>query len=155
MKSEFSNLFDIVHANASAIITVEEDRQILLAQRESGRRGVMTTVDITLKKKEARKRKKDEEVRQQQRKSKEIKKIPQSKAVLDKSSSASSAEEQEEQAATSNSLKQGRKEVITSELAATLDQNMISDIAGVYVIGETVCSRGQKVQPLVLNQSSI
>ena len=56
LKSEFSNLFDIVHANASTIITVEEDRQFLLAQREPRRPGVMTTVDITLKKKEARKR---------------------------------------------------------------------------------------------------
>jgi len=154
-KSEFKNLFDIAHANALDMITIEEDRQFLLAQRESGRRGVMTTVDVTLKKKEARKRKKDEQFRQRQERSKEVKEIQQSKAVLEESTSASSAEEQEEQATTSSSLKRGRKQIVSPELAASLDRNKISDRAAVHVIGETMRSLGQKVQPLSLNRSSI
>ena len=39
-KSEFNNLFAIAHANASNKITIKEDRQFLLVQREPGCRGV-------------------------------------------------------------------------------------------------------------------
>ena len=45
--------------------------------------------------------------------------------------------------------------MVTPELAVTIDRLMISARAAVYVIGETVRSLGQKVQPLALNQSSI
>ena len=115
------------------MITMEESCQFLLVQREPGRCGLMTTVDVI--KKEARKRKKDEQFRQEQEKLKEMKKIRQSKAVLEESTNTSSAEEQEKQAATLTSLKRGRKQVVTSEFAVTLDHNMISDRATVYVIG--------------------
>ena len=53
------------------------------------------------------------------------------------------------------SLKQGRKQVVTSVLAATLDRSMISYRATVYVIGETVLSLVQKFQPLALKRSNV
>ena len=34
----FENLFDIAHANALEMISVEEDKQFLMGQREPGRR---------------------------------------------------------------------------------------------------------------------
>ena len=34
----FENLFDIAHANALEMISIEEDKQFLMAQREPGRR---------------------------------------------------------------------------------------------------------------------
>ena len=51
--------------------------------------------------------------------------------------------------------KRGRQKVLTTNLVATLDQNKVSDRASVMIVGETVCSLTQEIQPLVLNQSSI
>ena len=51
-KSMFENLFDIAHANALEMISNEEDRQFLIAQREPGRRGVMGSIDISFTRKE-------------------------------------------------------------------------------------------------------
>jgi hypothetical protein len=46
------DLFDIAHANAMNMMTIEEDKAFLLAQREKGRRGAMSSVDNVLAKKE-------------------------------------------------------------------------------------------------------
>ena len=48
------NLFDIAHMDALSIITIQEDRDFLIAQREKGRRGCMSTVDRVLASKEVR-----------------------------------------------------------------------------------------------------
>ena len=50
--AEFPNLFDISHGNAFHMITIQEDRDFLLAQRQPGRRGCMARLDRKLKKKE-------------------------------------------------------------------------------------------------------
>ena len=42
------DLFDISHANALDIIVLQEEKDFLLAQRESRRRGYMESVDKTL-----------------------------------------------------------------------------------------------------------
>lgn len=39
--SKLDDLFDIAHANALDMITIDEDRAFLIAQREKGRRGYM------------------------------------------------------------------------------------------------------------------
>ena len=49
----FNDLFDVAHQDALHLIKIEEDKQFLLAQREKGRRGVMTGVDVSQVKKEA------------------------------------------------------------------------------------------------------
>ena len=54
----FSDLFDIAHQDALVLITVEEDRAFLLAQRVKGRKGAMAGVDVKLVKKEAEMRQK-------------------------------------------------------------------------------------------------
>ena len=48
---EFPNLSDVSHGNAFQMITIQEDRDFLLVQRESGRRGSMVGLDRKLKKK--------------------------------------------------------------------------------------------------------
>ncbi|GBN83840.1 hypothetical protein AVEN_257962-1 [Araneus ventricosus] len=52
--SDLNNLFDIAHANALEIIKIEEDRKLLLSQREAGRRGCLMGVDMKLAKREER-----------------------------------------------------------------------------------------------------
>lgn len=46
------DLFDMAHQDALHMITIEEDKQFLLAQREKGRRGSMAGVDTVLARKE-------------------------------------------------------------------------------------------------------
>ena len=46
------NLFDISHANAMSMITLEEDREFLSAQRLEGRQGSMISKDMSLSKQE-------------------------------------------------------------------------------------------------------
>lgn len=50
---DLQNLFDIAHADALEMITVQEDRQFLITQRD-GHRGYMAGVDIVLSAKEER-----------------------------------------------------------------------------------------------------
>ncbi len=161
-KSMFENLFDIAHANALEMISNEEDRQFLIAQREPGRRGVMGSIDISFTRKENRKRDRKQQVEKRQRTSVESRRLLQSLAVLESSTSSDDTEEEEDlfvgpisSYMMQSTSKRGRQEVLTTNLVATLDQNKVSDRAAVMIIGETVHSLGQEIQPLVLNQSSV
>ena len=51
-KADFNDLFDVAHADALTLIKITEDREFLVAQREKGRRGCMSSVDKQLEKKE-------------------------------------------------------------------------------------------------------
>ena len=136
-KSMFENLFDIAHANALEMISIEEDKQFLMAQREPGHRGVMGPVAISFKKKENR-------IEKWQQNSAKNLKFLQSKALLESSTSASSTEEEEDifvgpnsSNMTPSTSKWGSQHVLTPDLVATLDQNKVSDRAAMMVIGET------------------
>ena len=50
--NDLDNLFDVAHMNALSLITIEEDKDFLIAQREKGRRGCMISVDSALAAKE-------------------------------------------------------------------------------------------------------
>ena len=163
-KSMFENLFDIAHANALEKISIEEDKQFLMAQREPGRRGVVGPVVISFKKKETEKErgKRKEMVEKRQQNSAKNLKFLQSKALLESSTSASSTKEEEDifvgsksSNMTPSTSKRGSQHVLTPDLVATLDRNKVSDRAAVMVIGETARSLGQGIQPLILNRSSI
>ena len=146
----FENLFDIAHANALEMISIEEDKQFLMAQHEPGCRGVMGPVAISFKKKK-------EMVEKWQQNSAKNLKFLQSKALLESSTSASSTEEEDIFVGTksSNMTPSTSKHVLTPDLVATLDRNKVSDRAAVMAIGETARSLGQGIQPLILNRSSI
>lgn len=61
---KMANLFDIGDADALKKITIDEDRQFLMAPREPGRRGCMSTVDVFTTQKENRKMEREEKLRQ-------------------------------------------------------------------------------------------
>ena len=63
LTAEFSNLFGVSHGNAFQMITIQEDRNVLLAQRKLGRRGFMTGLDRKLKKKESKKTTRMEQIK--------------------------------------------------------------------------------------------
>ncbi|KAK4316951.1 hypothetical protein Pmani_011929 [Petrolisthes manimaculis] len=161
-KSIFDNLFDIPHAKALEMISIKEDKQFLIAQRKPGRCGAMVSVDVSLKKKEDRKRKREEQIVKRREKVAKDANLQQSQVIVENSSSQSSSEEEENPVAgpsdsclTPRPMKRGRQQVLSPDLVATLDRNKVSDRAAVMVIGETLRSLGQEIQPLALNRSSI
>lgn len=66
-KESLNDLFDIAPNNALQIISVEEDRLFLAAQREKGRRGYIGVVDKESVAKETRKRKREEKIEVQKK----------------------------------------------------------------------------------------
>ncbi|KAF2886056.1 hypothetical protein ILUMI_20115 [Ignelater luminosus] len=63
-----NNLFDIAHANAVSLISIEEDQEFLIAQRKPNREGSMIGIDLKLtaaeKRKAERKKKKKQKSRE-------------------------------------------------------------------------------------------
>ncbi|GBL84771.1 hypothetical protein AVEN_93813-1 [Araneus ventricosus] len=53
-KQKLEDLLDIAHSNALIIITIEEDRQFLISQRQKGRIGVLRGIDKRTDEKEKR-----------------------------------------------------------------------------------------------------
>lgn len=97
------DLFDVAHSDALSMKN-NEDRAFLLAQREKGRRGCMTTVDKTIAEKEERKDKAEKKNGQYRRRAGETSASTSAVATLASSSSSSdassSAEESSEDEAT-------------------------------------------------------
>jgi hypothetical protein len=50
--SKLNDLFDVTHANALELISLEEDKQFLINQRKKGRPGSMYGIDMKLSQKE-------------------------------------------------------------------------------------------------------
>ncbi|KAK2716028.1 hypothetical protein QYM36_010560, partial [Artemia franciscana] len=136
--SRLEDLFDIAHADALNTMSIQEDKDLLLAQREKGRRGSMVGVDETLACKEKRA----------------------STAELTTSGSEiSAAEDVDSEGAVGGSRtqkrKRGRKAVVTPELAAALDRTKVSDRKAVFVIAETAKRLGMTIDQLALNRDSV
>lgn len=67
----FENLFDIAHANAMDMMTIEEDKMFLLNQRKPGRVGCFGGVDTQTKKREYEAAKQKDTIQQRKRKAEE------------------------------------------------------------------------------------
>ncbi|KAK6185944.1 hypothetical protein SNE40_008071 [Patella caerulea] len=157
-KESFDDLFDVAHADALTLITISEDREFLLAQREKGRRGTMAGIDVTLDNKNKRKAqrmlkvaaKKQHEVQEQQARS----------STVTLASSSSSADESTggegvTGAKTPPPPKRGRMTVVTPTLSAALDRTKMSDRKAMMVVTATAQSLGHNVEDMALNRSSI
>ena len=170
--SRLDDLFDIAHANALSMISVAEDREFLLAQREKGRRGSMAGIDTKLAAKEKRTVARQEQLLARQHRMEDLQRKQNETAVL--LSSTSSSEEEIQKTGSSQDRyandeglvegcsyqtpakrKRGRKSIVTPQLAATLDRTKISDRKAMFVISETAKSLGHNVENLALNRDSI
>lgn len=159
--SDYNDIFDVAHEKAMEMIQVADDREFLLAQREKGRRGCMTSVDTITQKQEKYREERDLKMQRFKRKSELDVAMMKEKVTLgDSSSSEDEAGDTGEPAAGCSSdppscPKRGRKTVISKELAATLDRHCVSDRAAMMVVAETAKSLGHDVKELALNRSSI
>ena len=93
LKDDLDNIFDMAHQDALDMITIVEDKEFLIAQREKGRRGSMAGVDLVLTEKEVRAQKRKVAEEKRKLRSKEEEEEPKT-AILESSStdSTSSAE---------------------------------------------------------------
>jgi hypothetical protein len=170
--SDFDNLFDIAHKDALTLITIKEDKEFLLAQREKGRRGSMGPIDTKLSKKEERS--KERQLQIELRKKKEIlrlnEEIQMSKVndnTIDCADSHCSSSDNDDElyVPSSKRLKQNSTpkkvntlkatNIVTSEVASALDRTKVSDRNAMYVLSATVQSLGHNIQSFTLNRESI
>lgn len=153
------------------MITIPEDREFLLAQREKGRRGSMVGVDAKLAAKEKRSAERQEQMLARKRRMEDLKRS--GKEIAELISSSSSTDTEEEDAScigdrvtsegavggslseTSSKRKRGRTSIITPELAAALDRTKLSDRKATFVIAETVKSLGLGIDDIALNRDTI
>lgn len=158
--SQLDDLFDVAHADALTMMTVEEDKEFLKAQREKGRRGVMAGVDAMLMAKEKRAAERGKLAAVRRRKNDEDLKRENAIAVLESSSSIPTSEEEDEaehsEVVGRTFRKRGRKKIVTPSLAAALDRTKMSDRKATFVIAESLKSVvGHNMDDFVLNRSSI
>jgi hypothetical protein len=156
-QEELDDLFDIAHANALQLITIDEDINFLLAQREKGRRGYMAGIDKELADQEERKKEKEEKYKRFREKQLLEEQHKMTLAELDFSCASSEEGHSEEENAASKpkKKKRGRKNIITSDLASALDRTKVSDREAVHILSATAFSLGQDLNECALNRSTI
>ena len=126
---KFEDLFDIAHANALSMIANKEDKNFLIAQREKGRCGTMSSLDKMLAAKQKQNREKDDKARKCKLAAEEDEVRCKEMVILDSStvntsSTESDASQHESVSSTSRNhsvKKRGRKEVLSPNLSAALD----------------------------------
>lgn len=161
-----NNLFDIAHSRALQMMTIEEDKEFLLAQRMKGRKGFMQGVDKKLARKELLQVEREERQLTRKRKAEEEKARLTETAKI--SSDSSSDENPQRKKPRRNcqedldfepipgpSKKRGRKICITEELASTLDRTNISNRKATFILAHTAKTFGQDINQLALNEKSV
>lgn len=157
-KQLLPDLFDIAHSDALEMISIQDDKDFLLAQREKGRRGYMAGIDKILAKKEIQKQQKIEafeHLRQKDRKKRE-----QLFAQVELCSSNNSTEDESEPVSetallVSRKRRRATRNIISPELVASLDRNQVSDRKAVHVLSAAAASLGQNIEEIAVNRSTI
>jgi hypothetical protein len=162
-KLELKNLFDIAHEDALQLITIAEDREFLVGQRESGRRGSMAGVDEALAGREKRR-----DIRARARKrsiEKEKNRIDaQETAVLsDESDNGDGlisnedldAEERPVEQACKAKRAKKRLPVVTVNLAAALDRTKTSDRNAAYILSQAAVTFNKDASNVSVSRSTI
>ncbi|XP_065223043.1 uncharacterized protein LOC135847444 [Planococcus citri] len=161
------NLFDIAHANALELIKIEEDKLFLQCQRQPGRPGSLIGVDKNLAEKERRQAIRDEEEKQRK-----LKHLETSTSATASCSSQNVVESEfndhESFISTENDkntddtefvanirTEPSKKNFITPELVAALDQCRLSIRDSVFVIGAVAEALGHNIDQLSISKSSI
>ena len=161
-QQSLDDLFDVAHGNAPNMMTIEEDKQFLMVQREKGRQGCMGGVDANLVKKP--KKKQVDLVKHGERKEKADEEAEASNMQIILEGSSSSATEDltldDEGVAGSSGVsllppKRRRKQILTPALSSCLDRANVSDRAAMFIVSETAKSLGDNFQDFTLSAASI
>jgi len=153
------------------LIKNPEDREFLLAQRESGRRGCMGPVDNVLATKEAQALKKKEnaynrqqQAQQEEHSMKETIELCVSADIADNTETGDTDDDflpfrgnwsEEPSTSMPKHRKRARKSIISPELAATMDRTKLSDCKATFMLATTARSLGNDVNDYSFNRLSI
>ncbi|GBN44935.1 hypothetical protein AVEN_7158-1 [Araneus ventricosus] len=170
--SDLNNLFDIAQANALEIIKIEEDRKILLSQREPGQRGCLMGIDMKLAKREERALLRV--IEQENRRSKAHHSSEIDDNFMDSSEESSGTEDISDQPGPSSNIAQssleeninaqielrmgivrGRKCFLTPKIMAVLDRFHISQRSAVFILEAVAESLGHNIDELAINRNTI
>jgi hypothetical protein len=164
-KEGLKELFDIAHANALEIITIPEDKEFLVAQREKGRRGKMGAVDTALVKKQAEVQKRQNDLERRKAREEADKISRQEQVVLTSSSSeaegtADDTDDDDEALGAvggmpSHKRKRGRQNLIDDKLSTSLDVAKVSDRGAAVVITPVLQRLGHDPSEYNVSYSSI
>lgn len=162
-RESLESLFDIAHANALKMITIEEDRLFLLGQREKGRLGQIGSLDRELNKKQAIKLKEDAKLEcRKRRETENIKRLTEKCVLMSSSSSSIDDSNSDEAFRRSGSplpgpsqRKKARNRIIDDRLAVSLDVAKVSDRKAALVLTSTLRSAGCDVASYSISSASI
>lgn len=158
---KLDTLFDIAHANAMALIKIEEDRLFLTDQRGE-RIGYMAGIDLELSRKEERSAQRklcetERKLREEERKRKRHTLVTEN--ASDYSETSESDEDCTDFDANLNAPGPSKRRkpisVMSSEIASALDRTNITDREATLVIAATVQSLGQDVSGYAISRSTI
>ncbi|GBN47962.1 hypothetical protein AVEN_62951-1 [Araneus ventricosus] len=170
--SDLNYLFDIAHANALEIIKIEEDRKLLLSQRESGRRGCLMGIDMKLVKRKERVLLRVKEQENRLAKAHHSSEIDDN--FMDSSEESSGTEDISDQPGPSSSITHssleeninaqtelrmgivcGMKCFLTPKIMAALDRFHISQRSAVFILEAVAESLGHNIDELAINRNTI
>ncbi|KAL4090628.1 hypothetical protein QTP88_025427 [Uroleucon formosanum] len=163
--SKLDDLFDIAHADALNLISIEEDRAFLVAQRQKGRLGSLLGIDKNkcMKEKNSEERMQAENKRNY-RAHQEL--VALSETVqLQSSSSTDEYDDTDSEAIMFENVagpstkhfrsSRGFEAFVSEKLAVVLDKCKISDRNAVHLLIATAEALGNNVNKLIINRSSI
>ena len=157
--SDLHELFDISSKDALKTMKNENDRQFLLLQRQDPQSSSMSVIDGSLSK-ESRKRLQDDKAAASKERcaAQVCMDVPSSSAVAD-TDSASSAQSDSIFKIPSTPEPPQRKRlhqnILTAEVAASLDRVMLPDCGAMFVVGAVAQALGLDLSDVVLSCNSI
>lgn len=159
-KERLANLFDVAKAGALETMTNEEDKAFLLAQREPGRRGRMGGADTALAAQEQRSSQRQAAQEVRKRRAEEEASTSAARVQLEDSSSTSSSTSAEGSPTRGISPVPPKRpranlNIVTPDVAASLDRVKVSDRGAVFVLTETARALGHDTVEYNINRTSI
>ena len=157
LQQSLDDLFDVAHVNALNMMTIEEDKQFLMAQREKRCQGCMSGIDSNSVKKQKKKQVDLLKHRERQQKADEEAKASNAQIILEDSCSLAAHDEDMAGSSGVSSLppKCRRKQILTPALSSSLDCANVSDRAAMFIVSETAKNLGHNIQDFTLNAASI
>ncbi|KAG0725940.1 Ras-related protein Rab-21 [Chionoecetes opilio] len=153
------DLLDIAHSDALTLMTIPEDKEFLLAQREKGRRGSMAGLDKKLKESVCRRESSLSRSRQQTPKGEEMVELESSSSESSSPANAANTSTSSSDAGVASPPKRlrtrGTKSVLSPDLVGALDRTGVSSRQALRIVAATASSLGHDPQELVLNPESI
>ncbi|KAG0723159.1 hypothetical protein GWK47_043175 [Chionoecetes opilio] len=153
------DLMDIAHSDALTLMTIPEDKEFLLAQREKGRRGSMAGLDKKLKESVCRRESSLSRSRQQMPKGEEMVELESSSSESSSPANAANTSTSSSDAGVASPPKRlrtrGTKSVLSPDLVGALDRTGVSSRQALRIVAATASSLGHDPQEFVLNPESI